>query len=101
MDAAAQTPEPSSIQRVRVRLKDYDIKCTPTEVMSGTVKFFVSNDGPSPHALAIDGMKERTPTLKSGERATLQVDLKPATYTLYCPVGIHRTLGMKTRFVVK
>jgi plastocyanin len=105
MDATAPAPEagtePAAIQRVRVRLTDYDIKCTPSEVASGTLKFYVSNDGPSPHALAIDGMKERTATLKSGQRATLQVDLKPATYTLYCPVDAHRALGMKTRFVVK
>lgn len=105
MDAAAPAPEagsaPAAIQRIRIRLSDYKIQCTPSEATSGTVKFYVSNDGPSPHALAIDGMKERTATLKSGERTTLQVDLKPATYTLYCPVDAHRVLGMKTRFAVK
>jgi len=88
-------------QRVRVTLTDYHIACQPQKVAAGPVRFYVSNNGPSPHALAIDGIKDRTPNIKTGEKATLQVDLKPGTYTLYCPTGAHRVLGMKTRFVVE
>jgi plastocyanin len=88
-------------QRVRVKLTDYHIACQPEKAVAGPVIFYVSNDGPSPHALAIDGMKDRTPNLKAGEKTKLKVELEPGTYTLYCPIGAHRILGMKTRFVVE
>jgi len=106
VETAAEAPatgaEPAAKeQKVSVTLLDYDIRLRPSEVFAGVVKFFVRNLGPSPHALAIDGVKDRTKVLKAGEHTTLKVTFKPGIYTLYCPVDAHRALGMKTRLRVK
>jgi plastocyanin len=106
VETAAATPGSGaqaarSTQRVSAALLDYDIRLQPSEVFAGAIKFYVRNLGPAPHALAIDGMKDRTKVLKVGEHTTLQVTFKPGNYTLYCPVDFHRALGTKTRLRVK
>ena len=55
------------------------------------------------HALEIEGNgleEQRTATLSPGDSATLTVDLKPGKYTIYCPIGGHRALGMKGTITV-
>jgi plastocyanin len=57
----------------------------------------------NPHGIAIDGngVDEDGPVTQPGGSSTVTADLKPGTYTFYCPVGNHREEGMKGKLTVQ
>ena len=59
-------------------------------------------DNKMPHAIEIEGngIEQETPTAEPGGGASVTVDLKPGTYTFYCPVGQHRQAGMEGTLTV-
>jgi plastocyanin len=63
-------------------------------------------DNPSgnglPHAIAVEGngLDKAGQTAQPGSTSSLTVDLKPGTYTFYCPVGNHRAQGMEGKLTV-
>jgi uncharacterized cupredoxin-like copper-binding protein len=87
---------------VQVSLTEYTIDM-PTEIGAGTVSFEVSNDGNTAHNFEIEGQgveEEFESNLQPGETKTLQVELQPGTYEVYCPVDGHRDLGMELELTV-
>jgi plastocyanin len=70
---------------------------------AGTVEVDFSNQSQLPHAVTIEGngVEESTATVTGQDAPPLTVDLKPGTYTFYCPVGDHRAEGMEGKLVVK
>jgi plastocyanin len=70
---------------------------------AGTVEVDFSNTSQLPHAVTIEGngVDETTQTVSGADAPPLNVDLKPGTYTFYCPVGDHRAEGMEGKLVVK
>jgi uncharacterized cupredoxin-like copper-binding protein len=61
----------------------------PTTLAAGPTTFKVTNTGNKKHDFRIEGngIKEKLKSnLKQGESGTLQVDLKPGKYKVYCPV---------------
>ncbi len=75
-----------------------------TEDQGGTGRFQVQNHGTTVHSLVIAGhgvLKELDQRLKPGQRATLEAELGPGEYTLYCPVDNHKMQGMKTTLRVE
>ena len=83
-----------------VNLFQYGISLDPPTVRAGQVTLKVTNTGTIPHALAIVGMGRQTATLQPGESVTLILNLKPGTYTLYCPLDNHRQRGMEATLTV-
>jgi plastocyanin len=65
-----------------------------------TIKF--ANPSQVPHAVEIEGngVETETETVTDGD-ASVSTDLKPGTYTFYCPVGQHREAGMEGTLTVK
>jgi uncharacterized cupredoxin-like copper-binding protein len=64
----------------------------------------VTNTGKETHGFEIEGNgieKALKPRLKKGESGSLQVDLKPGTYEVYCPVLGHKRRGMSLNLTVK
>jgi plastocyanin len=56
------------------------------------------------HSLAIDGNGVNatlSQPLPRGDTGTLTVELKPGTYTFYCPVDSHKGRGMSHTVTVK
>ena len=58
-----------------------------------------------PHNLAIEGsgvmLPAPGPNLMDGQSGAINfAALQPGTYTLYCPVGMHRANGMQTTLTV-
>jgi len=92
--AAAPTQE--------VHLMEYMVHM-PANLAAGRVGFNVENAGKEDHAFEIEGngIHQKTEVLKQGGTASLTVDLKPGTYTVYCPVKDHAQKGMKTTITVQ
>ena len=88
---------------VEVKLTEYKIEM-PASVGAGVTTFKVTNAGEETHGFEIEGNgteKALKPRLKKGESSSLQVDLKPGTYKVYCPVHGHQTRGMSLDLTVK
>jgi uncharacterized cupredoxin-like copper-binding protein len=64
----------------------------------------VSNTGAETHGFEVEGQgieEELEGELQPGDSGTLEVDLEPGTYTIYCPVNGHRGLGMELSVTVQ
>ena len=71
---------------------------------AGNVEIDFSNQAQIPHAVTIEGngLEEKTTeTVTGADAPPLTVDLKPGTYTFYCPVDGHRAAGMEGTITVK
>jgi uncharacterized cupredoxin-like copper-binding protein len=99
---AATVPD-SAKGAVEVKLTEYKIEM-PASVSAGATTFKVTNTGDETHGFEIEGNGIEIalkPRLKKGESGSLQVDLKPGTYKVYCPVLGHKRRGMSLDLTVK
>ena len=88
--------------RVEVGLIEYEINM-PASIPAGPTTFEVTNNGTAPHNFEIEGQGiERVfeVNLQPGETQTMEVDLVVGSYTVYCPVGNHRQMGMELQLNV-
>jgi uncharacterized cupredoxin-like copper-binding protein len=89
---------------VAVTEKEYSVQLAGGPGLgAGKQTFAVTNTGKIQHDLAIEGagVKEtKTPLIDPGKKASLEVDLKPGRYKLYCTVPGHEQLGMKAEVMV-
>ena len=103
-NAESASPAPNSAKgSVEVKLTEYKI-VMPTLIGSGATTFNVTNAGNATHGFEIEGNgieKALKPRLKKGESGSLQIDLKPGTYRVYCPVIGHKWHGMSLDMTVK
>jgi uncharacterized cupredoxin-like copper-binding protein len=97
----ASSPRPAAPTQ-EVHLIEYQIHM-PQSVPAGRLAFNVENGGKEDHAFEIEGngVHQQTTVLKRGDTTALEVNLKPGTYTVYCPVDGHKDKGMRTTLVVK
>jgi uncharacterized cupredoxin-like copper-binding protein len=101
-DAETAATAPNSA-KVEVKLTEYKIEM-PTLIGTGATTFNVTNTGNETHGFEIEGNgieKALKPRLKKGESGSFQVDLKPGTYKVYCPVIGHKWHGMSLNLTVK
>lgn len=88
---------------VQVSLTDFSIEM-PETLPAGPTTFRVSNDGAVEHNFEVEGQgleEELEENLAPGDTGTLQVDLEPGTYEIYCPVGDHDDRGMRMELTVE
>jgi uncharacterized cupredoxin-like copper-binding protein len=88
---------------VEVKLTEYKIEM-PALIGAGATTFNVTNTGGETHGFEIEGNgieKALKPRLKKGESGSLQVELTPGTYKVYCPVIGHKWHGMFLDLTVK
>ena len=89
---------------VQISATDFKFDPANPNVEAGKVKFEMTNDGQAPHAIEIEGPsgEAETKTVQGGEKASVTADLsEPGTYTMYCPVGNHRQMGMEGEITVE
>jgi plastocyanin len=68
---------------------------------AGSVTINFTNDSKVPHAVAVEGHGiDKDGETITGGKNSLTVDLKPGTYTFYCPVDGHKAAGMEGKLVV-
>jgi uncharacterized cupredoxin-like copper-binding protein len=90
-------------QKVEVTMTEYKFDM-PATVKAGKTTFVIKNAGKRVHNFEIkgEGISEKLATNpKPQQTQTLQVDLKPGTYAITCPVDFHTQKGMKTTLTVK
>jgi plastocyanin len=87
---------------VDVHMIDHEIHM-PQTVSAGRVVFNIENAGKEDHAFEIEGngIEEESEVLTAGNKTTMEVNLTPGTYTVYCPVGDHKDKGMRMTLTVR
>ncbi len=98
----AASPVPEDAPTAEVGLTEYEIEM-PTSLPAGSQTFSVTNNGTTEHNFEVEGqgIEEAFETnLEPGVNQTMQLDLAPGTYEVYCPVGNHREQGMETQLTV-
>jgi uncharacterized cupredoxin-like copper-binding protein len=81
--------------------KDFAIALDNSSVSAGSVTFKITNQGPSPHNIAIKEMNKASDNIDAGKTGQFTVDLQPGTYTVICNIPGHEQLGMSTKLTVK
>jgi uncharacterized cupredoxin-like copper-binding protein len=97
------TTNASSENTLTIVEKDFSLDPSSPAVKAGSVTIEAKNEGGTGHALEIEGNgleEQRTDTVGPNDSSFITVDLKPGTYTMYCPVDGHRGLGMKGTITV-
>jgi uncharacterized cupredoxin-like copper-binding protein len=98
----ATSPVPEDTTTTEVGLTEYEI-AMPTSLSAGSQTFRVTNNGTTEHNFEVEGQgieEEFETNLSPGETQTMQLDLAPGTYEVYCPVGNHREQGMEIQLTV-
>ena len=74
------------------------------EVDGPMVTIEVTSDGPTPHNLTVrdaDGaVVMATEDLSAGDSETISATVEPGTYTIFCSLAGHESLGMSGSLVV-
>lgn len=97
-----RTPAAATVP-IQVQLTEYEIQM-PDAIGAGTQTFHVTNSGHYNHNFTIEGngvSQKLANDLTRGDSADLSVNLKPGTYTVYCPVDGHRKRGMQRTIGVR
>ncbi len=83
---------------IKVSLTDFAITPATLTAKAGSVVFFVTNDGKTPHNLTLlDSAKKdagHTADLSPGKTAVLTVTLAAGSYHIDCSLPGHESLGM-------
>ncbi len=85
-------------------LREFHLTPTTSRARPGGLRILARNAGAVAHQLAIGRGRSalaRTPVLPAGGRATLDVQLPPGTYRLFCTLSNHDTLGLYGSLVVR
>jgi plastocyanin len=106
---ATQAQAPAAAGSGSVALKadessglSFDKKTAAAKAGKVTLTLTNPSGNSAPHAIAIEGqgVEQSGDTASPGSTSTVSVDLKPGTYTFYCPVGGHRAAGMEGKLTV-
>lgn len=92
----ALVPDVEAGTTVLVLLNENSIAVREQAIPPGPAVLTVQNGGKEVHNLFIEGpdiSRAAGDTIAQGGSATVEVNFKPGTYTLYCPVAKHRENG--------
>jgi plastocyanin len=98
------TPPPSLPRRVGVDEKEYSLTPSYLKLAAGTIEVNVTNFGMDDHDLSIrvgSGAPLKTVAVAAGKTEVFDVTLAAGTYTFYCSLADHETLGMKQTVTVE
>ena len=99
---AVVTPDEDA-RKVEVTLTDHRIDM-PRSIPAGKTAFIVTNSGKAKHNFEIEGQgieKKFFASVDPNESKTLQLNLKPGNYKVFCPMEDHEGKGMETTLTVK
>ena len=83
---------------------DFMLSKPDITVAGPTVTFAVTNDGPTPHNVAVRDANGRvlltTRDLSRGESQMVSAEIPPGTYITFCSLPGHESLGVKGTLTV-
>jgi len=100
---AAVTKPDDDARKVAVKLDERRIQM-PQSLAAGKTAFMVTNVGKEKHNFEIQGEaleKSFFLSLAPKDAKVMQVELKPGTYKVYCPLKEHEGKGTTTQVTVK
>jgi plastocyanin len=97
--------EPPSVPHVQVSAVEYSFSLSRTGVPAGKVVLQFVNDGQDEHNLDLEAV-EGPPTTAFANTpskgvSTLELEMQPGSYTLFCSLPTHEQKGMKATLVVE
>ena len=100
---AAGASATNAVAGTSVHVRDFALD--PKDVsVRGSVSLAVTNDGPTIHNVSVRDASGKvvgaTQDLKPGQSETLTVDIPAGTYTLFCSLPGHESLGVKGSLTV-
>ncbi len=101
--SASQTCASPQTSAVTVSMFEFGYTVSPSSVPCGTITFTVKNTGSTDHDFVIEGLvgaNGRSNILGAGESQTITTTLTPGTWTYYCSVPTHRSLGMEGKLTI-
>ncbi|RKS08913.1 plastocyanin [Nocardiopsis sp. Huas11] len=100
---SGDTADGESAEAITVTASEMAYDGIPETLPAGTVEITFDNAGDAPHDLVVEelGDEQVIPLVDGGESATGTVTLEPGTYTFYCSVGSHRSMGMEQTVTVE
>ena len=105
MAAAMAGPAGARKTTVQVTEREYRISLSTKSLPSGVVRLVVHNAGHVAHKLSISGpgmsAVKTTPMIAPGATRALTVSLGGGSFKLWCPLGSHASLGMKTTLTLR
>ena len=98
-----QPPYAPAVQEITVVLKEWQLIPARLTIKAGKVRFVVKNQGTMDHGFEVEGqgIEEEIDPFPAGRTQTLELELAPGTYEVYCQVPGHEELGMKGELIVK
>jgi uncharacterized cupredoxin-like copper-binding protein len=99
----ALVPEVVAGTTVLVLLQEGSIAVREQTIPPGPAVLTVENRGQEVHNLFIEGQgisRAAGDPIPEGQSATVDVNLQPGTYTLYCPIADHRTKGEQVQLTI-
>ena len=100
MALVACSPQADDVAPDPIAISVADFMIDPEAVTADgpSVAFEVTNDWPTPHNFGVrneDGeVVAATADLSAGESETLEAELPPGDYTIFCSLAGHASLGM-------
>lgn len=99
----ALVPDVSTGATVVVVLTEGSIAVREQTIPPGPAVLTVENRGKEVHNLYVEGegiSRSAGDSIAAGSSSTVDVNFKPGTYTLYCPVLNHRELGEQVQITI-
>jgi uncharacterized cupredoxin-like copper-binding protein len=97
--AEGMVPDP-----IAISVADFMIDPEDVTASGPSVRFVVTNDGPTPHNFTVRNeageVVAATSDLSAGESETLDAELPPGDYTIFCSLAGHASLGMSGTLTV-
>ena len=83
---------------IEVKLDEYGMDVEGAEDLKpGPAVIEITNNGKEEHSFVFEGtdtVERLEENIKPGETKTMNVNLEPASYNVYCPIDNHKNKGM-------
>lgn len=101
-DETGEEAVDGEVTELTIEAEEFSFTPSTATVETGTISITYENVGTMGHDLVFEDLDARTQVISPGETETIELTIdEPGTYTFYCSVNGHRSLGMEGELVVE